>query len=83
MPNQQSAYADISAILAQKAAGRRQRADLSFAQKLEIVDELRARVEPIIQARESRKRRRQSIAFSFTHFFAAIPMFFNLSRKGG
>ena len=54
---QRSKYPDISAIIADKAAGRRQRAGLSFAEKLKIVDELRDRVKPIVQARELRIQR--------------------------
>jgi hypothetical protein len=34
-------YPDISDILAMKAKGRRARADLSFAEKLAILDKLR------------------------------------------
>lgn len=49
------AYPDISDILARKAEGRRQRAKLSFAEKLAAVDELRARIEPVVRAREARK----------------------------
>jgi hypothetical protein len=52
-------YPDISDIIAAKAAGRRERAALSFSEKLAIVDELRKRVRPIVLARESRKRQRQ------------------------
>ena len=53
-------YPDISEILADKAAGRRRRAALSFAEKLVILDLLRERVEPIVQAREFRMRSEQS-----------------------
>jgi hypothetical protein len=53
-------YPDISDILARKAAGRRQRAALSFAEKLDILDALRERVRPILQAREFRKRQRRA-----------------------
>lgn len=49
------AYPDNSGIHARKDEGRRQRAKLSFAEKLVAVDELRARVEPIVRAREARK----------------------------
>jgi hypothetical protein len=55
MPDRPKQYPDISDILAAKAAGRRQRASLSFAEKLAAVDELRKRVKPIIQAREFRR----------------------------
>ena len=48
----------MSDILARKSAGRRQRAALSFAEKLDILDALKARVEPIIQARELRWQRK-------------------------
>jgi hypothetical protein len=47
-------YPDISDILARKAAGRRQRAALSFAEKLDILDALRERVAPLVQARKAR-----------------------------
>ncbi|MGH6871468.1 MAG: hypothetical protein ACREHE_08175 [Rhizomicrobium sp.] len=53
-------YPDNSAIHARKAEGRRQRAALSFAQKLVALDALRARAAPIIRAREARKRPRGS-----------------------
>ena len=49
------AYPDSSGIHARKDEGRRQRAKLSFAEKLVAVDELRARVEPIVRARAARK----------------------------
>ncbi len=48
-------YPDLTEILARKASARRQRASLSFAEKLDILDALRARVEPIVRAREVRK----------------------------
>jgi hypothetical protein len=51
----ESQHPDLTEILARKASGRRQRASLSFAEKLDILDALRARVEPIQQAREIRK----------------------------
>jgi hypothetical protein len=50
-----SQYPDLTDILARKASGRRQSASLSFAEKLDILDALRARVEPIVRAREIRK----------------------------
>jgi hypothetical protein len=50
-------YPDISDVLARKASGRRQRASLSFAEKLAVLDALKARVEPIVQARKARERR--------------------------
>ena len=51
-----SRYPDISDILARKAEGRRQLAALSYGEKLDILDALRARVEPIRRAREIRKQ---------------------------
>jgi Protein of unknown function (DUF3990) len=48
-------YPNISAILARKAAGRKQNAALSFAEKLAILDKLKKDVEPIVQARKLRK----------------------------
>jgi hypothetical protein len=47
-------YPDISDILARKAAGRRQQAALSFAEKLDILDALRERVEPLVRAENPR-----------------------------
>jgi hypothetical protein len=47
-------YADITDILVQKARGRRQRASLSFAQKLAVLDKLREDVAPIAEARRAR-----------------------------
>jgi hypothetical protein len=58
MKTRRPQYPDISDILAHKAAGRQQRAALSFAEKLAILDALRERVKPIIQAREFRRRQR-------------------------
>ncbi len=51
-----SRYPDISDILARKAEGRRQLAALSYGEKLDILDALRARVEPIRRAREIRRK---------------------------
>jgi hypothetical protein len=51
-------YPDISDILAKKASGRRQLAALSFAEKLDALDALRERVEPIVQARKIREEQR-------------------------
>jgi hypothetical protein len=47
----------MAAILARKARGRRQLAALSFGEKLDLLDALRERVEPIRRARDLRKRR--------------------------
>jgi hypothetical protein len=58
MEERPSKYPDISDILARKAAGRRQRAALSFAEKLDVLDALRERVRPIIQARKFRSQQK-------------------------
>jgi len=50
-------YPDISDILARKAEGRKELAALSFAQKLEILERMRARLEPFRRAREQRRPR--------------------------
>jgi hypothetical protein len=55
-------YPDISDILARKAEGRRQLAALSFVEKLAILDEMRARVEPIRRAREIRRRQERQVS---------------------
>jgi len=47
-------YPDITDILAKKARGRRERASLSFAEKLAILDKLRKDVAPIVRARQTR-----------------------------
>jgi hypothetical protein len=47
-------YPDISDILARKERGRRQRAALTFAEKLDALDALRARLEPLVRARKRR-----------------------------
>ena len=56
MTNKQKAYPDNSGIYARKAQGRRERAALSFAEKLDALDALRDRVEPIARARKARSR---------------------------
>jgi hypothetical protein len=58
MKKQRPQYPDISEILAHKAAGRRQRAALSFAEKLVVLDSLKQRVEPIVQARNFRSKKK-------------------------
>jgi hypothetical protein len=58
MANSYSKYPDISDILAEKASWRRQRAALSFAEKLDILDSLRKRVAPIVRARKARQAKR-------------------------
>jgi hypothetical protein len=55
MANLHSKYPDISDILARKASGRRRRAALSFAEKLDILDSLKERVSPIAKARRARQ----------------------------
>jgi hypothetical protein len=50
-------YPDISDILARKAEGRKKLAALSFGEKLEILEKLRAQVEPIRKARDARRAR--------------------------
>lgn len=50
-------HPNISDILARKASGRRQLAALSFAEKLSILDALKERVQPIVQARNIRRGR--------------------------
>jgi hypothetical protein len=57
METRPSQYPDISDILARKASGRRQRAALSFAEKLDILDSLKERIEPLVQARKIRAQR--------------------------
>jgi hypothetical protein len=47
-------YPDISEILARKAVGRQRQAALTFSAKLDILDAMRARVEPLIRARKNR-----------------------------
>ncbi|NOT42954.1 MAG: hypothetical protein HOP13_20945 [Alphaproteobacteria bacterium] len=51
-------YPDTTEILARKAEGRRERASLSFAEKLDAVDALKERLAPIVKARELRRRQR-------------------------
>jgi hypothetical protein len=47
-------YPDITDILARKAQGRRERASLTFAETLAILDKLKKDVEPIVRARRER-----------------------------
>lgn len=47
-------YPDISDILALKSSGRRQRAALSFAEKLAILDALKERIRPFAAVRQAR-----------------------------
>jgi hypothetical protein len=48
-------YPDISDILRRKALGRKHLKNLSFGEKLDILEAMRERVEPIRKARETRK----------------------------
>ena len=56
-PRSTRAYPDISDILARKAEGRRTLASRSFGEKLEMLEALRDRVEPIREAREARRKK--------------------------
>ncbi|MEJ0041803.1 MAG: hypothetical protein WDM81_06145 [Rhizomicrobium sp.] len=49
-------YPDNSGIFARKAEGRRERASVSFAEKIAAMDELKERVAPIVRAREARRQ---------------------------
>ena len=49
-------YPDIRELIAKKARGRSERARLSFGEKLEILDKMRADIEPIVRARQDRYR---------------------------
>jgi|KBSMisStandDraft_5_1062788.scaffolds.fasta_scaffold6273500_1 hypothetical protein len=51
MSDSRASYPDISEILARKAEGRRQRAKMSFTEKLAALDALRERVRPLQQNR--------------------------------
>jgi hypothetical protein len=57
MTDRRPKFPDISEILAAKALWRRQRAALSFREKLDALDALRERAQPIIQARKIREHR--------------------------
>ena len=50
-------FPDNSTIHARKARGRGERAALPFSAKLDALDALRDRVEPIVRARKSRHER--------------------------
>jgi len=53
-------YPDISDILARKAAGRRDAAKRSFAEKISMVEALRERAAPLRQARLSARAKSRS-----------------------
>ena len=55
-------YPDISDILVRKAEGRRELAARSFGEKIDILEAMRARVEPIRKAREERRKKREPSA---------------------
>jgi hypothetical protein len=60
--NKPHEYPDITDIFVQKARGRRERASLSFVEKLVILEKLRKNVEPLVRARRERsniKRNRE------------------------
>jgi hypothetical protein len=53
--SRQRQFPDISDIIARKAKGRHERAQLSFGEKLDALDKLREQVEPIVRARRMRR----------------------------
>jgi hypothetical protein len=55
-PPESRSYPDISDILARKAEGRRELAKRSLGEKIDALEALRARVEPIRKAREARRK---------------------------
>jgi hypothetical protein len=55
--NKQKGYPDITGILARKEQWRRERASLSFAEKLMIVEKMKRDIEPFRRAREERARK--------------------------
>jgi hypothetical protein len=52
--DKQRKYPDITDILAQKEKWRRERASLSFAEKLDIIDKMRRDIEPFVRNRNAR-----------------------------
>jgi len=59
-------YPDISGLLRRKAEGRRDLASKSFGEKIEILEALRERVEPIRKAREARQKNQVLLSKSTT-----------------
>jgi hypothetical protein len=57
MSDRGKTYPDNTAIHARKAEWRAQQARLPFAEKLAILDRMKARVAPLVRARENRKAR--------------------------
>jgi hypothetical protein len=56
---------DISDILARKAEGRRELASRSFGEKIEMLEAMRARTEPIRRAREARRTKWMRVSEPF------------------
>jgi hypothetical protein len=52
MPDTTRCFPDISAILEEKEKWREQRAALTFAEKLDILDAMRERYAPFVKLRE-------------------------------
>jgi|HubBroStandDraft_6_1064221.scaffolds.fasta_scaffold45666_4 hypothetical protein len=52
--DKQGQYPNIADILARKAKGRRERAALSFTEKLDVLDKMRRDIEPFVRARRAR-----------------------------
>jgi hypothetical protein len=59
MSKQPTNYPDISDILARKAEARKERANLSFAEKIAIIERLRERDAPFKKVREARRAREE------------------------
>jgi hypothetical protein len=57
--NKPHEYPDITDIFVQKAKGRRQRASLSFVEKLVILEKLRKNVEPLVRAGRERSNSKE------------------------
>jgi hypothetical protein len=57
MISRKTTYPDIQDILTRKKRGRRNLASLSFSEKIEILEKMRERLEPIRRAREARINR--------------------------
>jgi hypothetical protein len=59
-PSKPETYPDISDILARKAEGRRELAKRTLGEKIDALEALRARIEPIRKAREARRNSKPS-----------------------
>lgn len=55
---------DLAAALAMKEEGRKARSKLSFGEKIERMERLRERLAPLKKAREARRKKTGSTAFS-------------------